>query len=460
MNVSKINILNTHKTGVSPFRGDTPVYENNIKQKDKSKEFLHGAVVVSAGILAVALAGRAGVFSKFLQKSDKSNKIKIEPDALKNNPVAEIVKTKESFSRKTLDEIPAAGICDDEINPLILKSKFDYTKFDINSDTKTQSEFYQQITSELHNLSYEEQYEEFKFLLEFLENSDSSKLKGTVPFSFYNFKRDNASRCKNELIALVDRKPELGDLFRKNVELIYREGGNYRFFNRLKNDTDKAVFFTNTFNKILKSGDNLEPEFDKYLDFIKTVPADDIKYNILFIPGQFPIDKNLDMAKKVMAFAKENPEYKDIMVKHLLKYEADWDFNMKLAYAKFHPNDEIQGAYDKHVENVINIRKELMASGLKCDEGARRILRNDWLNTGDYLQNQFNLGFQYSPRLPEIKKISFEYDLSHGLTRNEADEIIKTITARHTTWDKSKMDVVMGMKLEEMVEKINNAVVG
>ena len=71
MNVSKINVLNVNKTGVSLFRGDTPVSENDKKDNSKTTnatKFLYGAGIVSAGILAAALAARAGLF---FEKSSK-----------------------------------------------------------------------------------------------------------------------------------------------------------------------------------------------------------------------------------------------------------------------------------------------------------------------------------------------------------------------------------------------------
>lgn len=461
MNVSKISILNIHKAGVSPFRGDTPVSENNIKQRDKSKEFLKGSLYVSAGILALALAGRAGVFTKLFGNNTSSiNRFKLQPDDLKDKPIAEYIKTKESLSIKSIYDVYDDKFSDNVINPLLLKSKFDYTKFDINSDVSAQNKFFSKVTSEIDKMSYEDQYDEFKFLMEFLGGFDASKLKGSVLFDLGSYKRDNPSRCDKEVMALLDKKPELADtLFYRYTRQKYLRGGEYDTFNRLNTHGEKAAFFTNTFNKILKSGDNLDAEFDKYLNFIKTLPAEEVKYHILFTPGQFPIDKNLDMVKKVISFIQENPDYKDGMVRDLLAYQPDSDFSYKLAGAKFRPYEEIQGAYDKHFENILDIRKELLDSGLMCDETSRRILRDDWMNFAGCKYNKFNLAFQYSPRLPEFKKVSFEYDISHGLTREEADEIIKYITDRHNTCKGTQMDVVMGMKLEEMVEKINNAVV-
>lgn len=460
MNVSKINILNVNKTEISPFRGEVSVSENN-KQRNKSKEFLYGAGVVSAGILAVALAARAGLFAKILSKnSDKVKPTKLNSDIRETKPPVKIVKIQEEFSTRSILDDYAERFAEDEIDPLRLKSIFDYTKFDINSDSFTQSKFYSQITSELQKMSYEDQYDEFKFLMEFLGNSDSSKLKGTVHIDFNGFKRDNAEKCKKEFTALLDKKPELKDtIFRKYMLQKYLEGCNYETFDKLSNYGERAAFFTNTFNKIIKSGDNLDSEFNKFLDFIKTLQPEKIKNAILFTIGSFPTNKNLDIAKKVISFAKENPQYSDVMVRRLLAYTPDFDFSEKLANAKFRPYQEIQWSYDTHVENMINIRRELLNSGLKCDKTTRQLLRDDWLNPDDCFYNKFNLAFQYSPRLPEVKKVSFEYDISHGLTENEAEELIETITANNNTCKNSTMAVTMNMKLEEMVEKINSAII-
>ncbi len=461
MNVSKINISNVNKTGISPFRGEASVPENN-KQRNKSKEFLYGAGVISAGILAVALAARAGLFAKILSKnSDKVKTARVNSERIETKPPVNGVKLQEEFSTRPVFEDYAERFAEEELDPIRLKSVFDYTKFDINSDGLTQSKFYSQITSELQKMSYEDQYDEFKFLMEFLENSDSSKLKGTVHIDFNGFKRDNAEKCRKEFTALLEKKPELKDtVFRKYMLQKYLEGCNYETFDKLSNYGERAAFFTNTFNKIIKSGDNLDSEFNKYLDFIKTLQPEKIKNAILFTIGSFPTNKNLDIAKKVISFAKENPQYSDTMVRRLLAYTPDFEFSGKLANAKFRPYQEIQWSYDMHVENMINIRRELLNSGLKCDKTNRQILRDDWLYPDACFYNKFNLGFQYSPRLPEVKKVSFEYDLSHGLTKEEAKEMIKTITANHNTSQNTRMNVVMNMTLEEMIKKINSAIIG
>ena len=110
MNVSKINIFNVKRQGVSPFGGDTPavvsnreLWEQQEERSKKATKFLKSAGVVSAAILAVAYAGRAGVFRNLGQKKVKEEVVK--------PVVEEVTETiEEIFAKKVIKLTSLQGV--------------------------------------------------------------------------------------------------------------------------------------------------------------------------------------------------------------------------------------------------------------------------------------------------------------------------------------------------------------
>lgn len=439
MNVSKINVYNTNKTGVSPFKGDTPVPINEAEKHNKSaKNFLYGAGAISAGILAIALAGRYGLFSKTVKEVAKNTPtLKNSGDVLQNNPVAPITKSKETFANVPIGGSRENRIANNTVNPELLQTNIKYAKFNIDGTPAEQSKFFHTVADKIHNMSYEEQFEEFKYLLKFLENEDSSKIKGTISIDFGVLKRDNRFRFYNEFI---NTKPEVREIFKST-------------------DSQIASYFTNAFEQFrTQEKEVLAHSFGEYLKFIKLFPAEQLKNKILFIPGKFSTKENINITKQAIEFAKENPAYSETIVDNLLSYEPPREYCAWLANNGFRPGDGHE-EYNRHVDNIIDIRKLLTASGLKCSEHGRMKNRLDWLGTGDKLINNFTLGFQYSHKLAHVKNAAFEYDMMNGLTRQEADEMIESITSLHETSQGSRTEQIYAMPYEEMIGKINKAVV-
>ena len=335
MNVSKINVLNVNKMGVSLFRGDTPVSSNDKKEKQTTTgatKFMYGAGIVSAGILATALAARAGLLAKIFNKiskgaddaSDALNSIK------KFDPGPEVIAKEKVIP---MDLPRAERMKAREIDPEKLKYYTDYSKF-----------------------------------------------------------------------------------------------------NRVKTKGQKAAFFTNCMNRINNmSYEEQFDEFQGFLKFIKTLDPESVKNKILFTLGKFKRDNNERFAKEALEFAKENPAYKNTILSNLVAYETDGNFARELASTWFHKTDNLAKRYDKHIDNIINIRKLLTQSGLKCDEPTRLKNRQDWIDIGYHSPNTYMLGFQYSEKAPEIRKAAFEYDMMNGISKDEAEFLIKQLSEKDTS---------------------------
>ena len=334
MNVSKINVFNTNKMGVSLFRGDTLVSENDKKDTSKTTnatKFLYGAGVVSAGILAVSLAARAGLFSKLAKKAGKdANELaEAKPKVQKRTPCPEIIVEEKTFP---MDAPREERLKKREIVPEKLQYFIDYSKFG-NAKTEVQkAAFFTNCMNRINNLSYEEQFEEFQ----------------------------------------------------------------------------------------------------GFLKFIKTLDPESVKNKILFTLGKFKRDNNERFAKEALDFAKENQAYKNTILSNLVAYETDGNFARELASTWFHKTDNLAKRYDKHVDNLINIRKLLTKSGMKCDERTRIKNRQDWINIGYHSPNTYMLGFKYSEKAPEIRKAAFEYDMMNGISKSEAEFLIKQLSEKDT----------------------------
>ena len=329
MNVSKINVLNVNKTGVSLFRGDTPVSENDKKDNSKTTnatKFLYGAGIVSAGILAAALAARAGLFSKKAASAVNNSQTPVK----KRVPSPEI-------------------IVEEKVIPL--------------------------------------------------DPPREERLKAR-------------------------------EVVQENLQYFI----DYSKFGNAKTEGQKAAFFTNCMNRINNmSYEEQFDEFQGFLKFIKTLEPESVKNKILFTLGRFKRDNNERFAKEALDFAKENPAYKNTILSNLVAYETDGNFARELAGTWFHKTDNLAKRYDKHVDDLIKIRKLLTETGLKSDERTRLKNRQDWINIGYHSPNTYMLGFQYSERAPEIRKAAFEYDIMHGLSKDEAASLIDQLKAADTS---------------------------
>lgn len=438
MKISKVNTFNTNKQTILSFQNGTvsSAQQENEKHNKNSKNFLNGALIVSAGILAVAIAAKHGVFAKKTSKvAEELSDKKVDLDVLKNNSIVKNKKTEE-----ILTGVPVNATKQHEINPLAFETNIDYTKFDIEADKTQQHKFFKNFADSLYRMSYEDQFDEFKYLINYLDKQDTSKIKTSININYGNLKRDNRNRFIQSFKELTQDKPEIQKIFQIT-------------------DGEKAANFTNIFNNICKSnGNTLDDAFGDYLSFLKMFSPEELTNKVLFTPGRFPLEENVKMVKKAIQFAIDNPDYNDVIVRNLIRYETPNDFASSLANKNFHPGDDHK-RYDKHVENIIEIRNLLTSAGLKCDEKGRIINRKDWLNNGVDLVNQFTLGFQHSHNIANIKKSAFEYDMMNGLTREEADEMIEILTSRNDISPEFDAKIVYGMPLEEMTAKINAAVV-
>lgn len=470
MNVSKINVLNVNKTGVSLFRGDTPVYSQTDDKKAKtpsSTKFLYGAGVVSAGIIAAALAGRAGLFSKTAKKmsetvsQETSEIVDTVKDVLKDREIVKQIPAKFITAEVPIRPPRAERLKANAIDTEALKANINYSKYSKAVTPEKKDAFFKEIVSRINNMTYEEQYEELQQFFKFINGLKPEEIK--FPIDLNSLKRDNAVRFMRDIVKFTDENPNYKDVFIKtyvdaadnltNLSKCSGEIGNELreavFGTKAGSHGIKAAFFSNTENKIAAMPYNEKvSEFKKYLEFIKTLEPKDIENHILFTPGKFDWDKNVEIAKEAIEFVKVNPQYKNTIVNNLLSYEPDLDFAKKLAYAKFKRTDDLAVHYDKHVDNIISIRKLLTQSGLKCDENARMKNRQDWLDIGLHTPNQYTLGFQYSQRLPEIRRAAFEYDMMNGISRKEADEMIKRLSS-----DRSIVKKELNVLVDELVKE-------
>ncbi len=474
MNVSKINVLNVNKSGVSSFSGDT---SDSINKKsagmETSQKVLYGAGIVSAGILAVALAGRAGLFDKFLSKassevaenlSDKGFKLKDEIvtqiPAKFNIVKGDDVSRAERLARKTPSDEELASI-------------IDYAKYDTYKTPERKAKFLAGLKGSFANMSYEEQFEQFPPLLNFLKKQGLADR--TLPVDPLRLKRDNDVRL---LVTMKDFATENPDFQPMLSSMVDKTVYSFGKFSKYDEEVQKlvrpvlfpkkgeymgskmAVFFTNSAREIERMDYNSQvPAFRKYLDFIKTIEPEQLKNEILFTTGKFDWDNNFKIASEAVNFAKENPAYSDVIVRNLIAYETGNPFARDLAYANFERVGNLVDKYDNHIDNIIRIRKLLTESGLKCDDVARARIRRDWVAVDNSTENSYMMGFQYAQRLPEVRRVAMEYDLSQGLTADEAKVLCERITAKHNTCGKTKTEKLFDMKLEDVIAKINSAVV-
>lgn len=469
MNVSKINVLNVNKTGVSLFRGDTSVHSETDNKKNKtssSTKFLYGAGIVSAGIIVAALAGRAGLFSKTAKNASENvsqetseivDKVK---DVLQNREIVKQIPAKFTTAEVPIRPPRAERLKANAIDTEALKANINYSKYAKAVTPEKKEAFFKEIVSRIYNMTYEEQYEELEQFFKFIKRLEPEEVK--FPIVLSSLKRDNAVRFMRDIVKFTDENPNYKDVFKKtyltladNLTDISKHSDDFGkeireavFGPAAGSHGVKAAFFTNTERKIASMPyDEKVSEFKKYLEFIKTLEPKDIENHVLFTPGKFDWDKNVEIAKEAIEFVKVNPQYKDTIVNNLLAYEPDMDFAKKLTYAKFQRTDALAVHYDKHVDNIITIRKLLTQSGLKCDENTRMKNRQDWLDIGLHTPNQYTLGFQYSPRLPEIRRAAFEYDMMNGISQKEADVMIKKLSA-----DKTVVKKELSVILDELVK--------
>lgn len=445
MNVSKISILNVNNSGVSLFKGDTPVLsEKQEKSKDKKNiatKFLYGAGAVSAGILVVALAARAGLFYKSKNIIDDVSGLtdRVKDDLLR-------------FDSKPVEKrvIPMFGEQQDRIktgavNLDKIKSVIDYSKFAKYKTQSEQTQFFENIYNSLENLSYENQYEEFGYFLDFLKRQKPSDIKVKINFNIDNYKRDNKFRISRKLMEFSNQKPEYNTHLKDFIAKANNYFVDYSKYSSCITDGQKAGFFTNTENKIRKMPRDIQiEEFSNYLNFLKTLDPKDTEGQVLFRIGRY--SDNYEIAKRSVQFAKDNPDMQDKILSNLISYEPDEDFARDLAYANFYRADHLAQRYDMNIDNIIKIRNLLIDSGLKCNKNTQMKNRHDWIEMGMPTSNNYMLGFQYSSRLPELRKAAFEYDLMNGITEKDADILIKKLSADISVAKKSPEEVFAELK--------------
>ena len=504
MNVSKINIFNVKRQGVSPFGGDTPavvsnreLWEQQEERSKKATKFLKSAGVVSAAILAVAYAGRAGVFRNLGQKKVKEEVVKpvveevtetIEEIFAKKEPVKQIP------AKFSVQEVPVEGERSERlkrtsVNMEKVAELFDFSTYKKCKNDADKVAFWQDFRSTVEGLSYEYQYDLIPQYIKFISGLAPEELD--VSFLSHNLKRDNFERYIIGISEFTKQHPEYTEVFKDSKA---RFANNYINYLRQVDNLDKEVrdivfpvitdgkfsnnyyrsaVFTNSDNLIArKPKEKQVEEFKKYLDFLKFIGIDRVKNSILFKLGKFSqdekINNNIKMAEEAINFAKKNPEFNDIIVDNLIAYEPDTNFAKELVYNKFgaiklnHENKEIEeytNRYNNHVDTIIQLRKMLTASGLKCDAKARLKNRQDWFNIQEPSINKYTLGFQFSPKISDIRYAAFEYDMKQGITKDEADMMIKHLTALNNTSEDFLTEKLLGINLEDAVKMINESII-
>ena len=444
MNVSKINVLKINNSGVSPFSGDAPVYNDKPENKkiNRADKFLYGAGIVSAGILAAALAARFGVFGRGKNVVDEvsglTNEIK---DSLLKFDAKPVKKQFVPMCPPREERLKKGAVNLDKY-----KSVIPYNKFEKYKTVSEQTEFFNQVYSKLESLSYERQYEEFGYFLDFLKNHKASDVKVDIKFNLDNYKRDNRFRISRDIVRFSKNNPEYQGHFKNFVDEVKDYFVDYSKYNTDKL-SDKVSFFTNVENKIAKlKGEVQLEEFENYLAFIKTLDPEDLTYNILFTPGKYGLENNVKIAKLALKFAEENPQFKDVILNNLVAYEPAADFARDLAYAGFRKTDAFDAIYDTHVRSIIEIRKLLAESELKPTRNTILKNRQDWINIGLPTPNRYMLGFQFSEQIADIRKAAFEYDMKNGITQKEADFMIRELSADTSVAKKSLKEVLDELK--------------
>ena len=342
------------------------------------------------------------------------------------------------------------------------------------ADTRLRNDFFKSSMRRIADQPDDKQVEAFKNYLGFVKELDADRVQGAKLFDLKYFSQNNLEKIRKEAADFANANPafkpsvvdalsgEFIDYTRKCQE--FPEEIKSYIFSPLKegksiNSGQRAAFFTNSAAHIanLPAEKQLEA-FREYLDFIKSIGAEQVKNSILFIPGKFAGENNLKIAEESINFAKNNPQFKDTILSNLVAYEPDREFGTRLAYSKF-KLDQNDSEYNQHADNIINIRKMLTKSGLKCDEKTRVKNRQDWLDTGSPSPNRYILGFQYSPKITDIRYAAFEYDMAHGITREEADSMIKYLKAIDETGGDFSVVKLLGATLDELTAEINKAVI-
>lgn len=360
------------------------------------------------------------------------------------------------------------------------KEDFSFYK-KLKSETD-KSAFLNTYIHKIYGMSEEDQQKAFDAVLKAVKEENPKTFAWNFSILPQYLKGENHNKFIEAIDKLTEERPELN----KTVFYRYRvakaqDENNYSIYNILKTNGEKAAFFTNISNKLTKlDKEDLDEEFTKYLDFIKTIPAKDLPNSILFNIGEFKGNNNIYVAQKVIKFAQENPEYQDIMLRHLVKYTPDSEFMKELTHQPIRTQDprilsveenrrawsepgrrteDNKDAYDKHIENAINIRNLLTKLELKCQNIARTINRADWFNPKNYNFNNLDVIFADYAKINNIRKAAFKYDMMNGVSRQEADKMIKHLTKRHKTSQGLRCENVYGMNLEEMTDLINKSVV-
>lgn len=441
MDISKINISKINNTVVSPFRADTTVVkkqdDNKEKNKDIATKFLYGAGVISAGVLAVSLAARAGVFRKSRVNLTKDTM----EDFLKFNS-----KPTETKVTSTFD--PAEALAKTtNFDPRDFRSIVDYSRYDRFNAKSAQGDFFKEVSSTIDNASYEEQYEEFGYLLDFIKSKDPSELNAKINLNLENYKLDNKMRISQKMFSFSNEHPEYDNFFSHVINIADKYLIDYSRYQKNVTDGQKSAFFTNTVNKIAKlSGGEQVGQFRNYLEFLKILPFEDVQNQVLFRMGKFG-ENNLSFAQMSIDFAKDNPKLSDTLVSNLISYEPDEAFAKELAYSThFTKTDSLASRYENHMDNIIKIRNMLTEAGIKCDRKTQLKNRQDWININFPTSNSYTLGFHYSERMPELRKAAFEYDIMNGITKEDADGLIEKLSADHSIARKSPDEILKNLK--------------
>ena len=453
MKILRVTGITTNKTGATSFYGDAPVIvQNNPNNKKSGDEFYKQACKISGGILALALIARlcigkdAGIFRKKLP--GVAEDIKSELKKVRKKPV------EQEFIR--IFPLQEERLAKTELNPDDFKSVINYKNFNKCNSPIEQNDFFKNISSVFDGMSYEDQYEQFDCFLDFLKNIKPLELDNNNIFKINAYKLDNKTRISEKLDKFLNSNPE--------YKFLFGESSNYSRYELAKTPAEKAAFFTNTERKIQNlKGDVQLKEFDRYLEFIKTLDFKESDRYILFTLGKYDGENNIEIAKKAIQFIKDNPQYKNQILSDLIAYEPDSDFSRSLVYSGFGYKNEYKGAYDFHVDNIIKIRNLLTESKINCDNVNRLKNRQDWIDIKFPTANRYMLGFQYSPRISEIRKAAFEYDLMQGITKEDADFMIERLSSDTSVAKKTINEVIEELKADNIktdnVESLFNSLI-
>lgn len=207
-----------------------------------------------------------------------------------------------------------------------------------------------------------------------------------------------------------------------------------------------AAMLTNKENAIIKlPAFEQADEFSNYLhSAISSLSPQEARGHILFRPGKYAMTKNEVIAKRAIEIAKENPDYAPAIVNNLLSYELPAS----------HANSN-GGEFELYVQNLLNIRKLLRKSGLPCDDSSRLKARRDWLDTGYHTPNSYVSLYKKVSNMPEFRRQAFWYDMSLGIDRKTADEIIEHISVGKTFVKSTKVDNALFENQKNKLTKIN-----